>query len=118
MGPKPKRDFGLQTEWMRAYAQAYLPNESGFWFSTEMLKAENVTLIDIRHALRVGHVINDEKLDRQGARWTVISADCDGKLTIIQISVVTEEVLVSLLSVKKVEETIEQKEKRGENDVA
>ncbi len=118
MGPKPKRNFRLQTEWMRAYAQTYLPNKSGFWFSTEMLKAENVTLIDIRHALRVGQAINDEKLDHQGALWTVVSTDCDDKPTIILISVVTEEVLVSLLSVKKVEETIGQKEKRGENDVA
>jgi hypothetical protein len=110
MGAKPKRDFKLETEWMNGYAETYLPSESGFWFSDEMLRAEQIALIDIRHALRVGRVIESEKLDGPGAKWTVISSDCEGRLLLVVIRVIADTISVSLESAKRFEQKIEDEE--------
>ena len=110
MGAKPKRDFKLETRWMHAYADTYLPNESGFWFSDEALCAEQVDLIDVRHGLRIGTVIRSEKLDETGAIWTVVSSDCDGRLLQMMIRVVTDTIAVSLESIKRYEQKIEDEE--------
>lgn len=114
MGAKPKRDFRLEAEWMHAYAETYLPNESGFWFSNEALCAEEVDLIDIRHALRVGTVIRSEEFNESGAIWTVVSSDCDGRLLLLMIRVITDVISVSLESIKRYEQSI----KDEEHDVA
>jgi hypothetical protein len=110
MGAKPKRGFKLETEWMHGYAETYLPNESGFWFSDEALREEEVDLIDVRHALRVGVVIESEKLDEPGALWTVVSSDCDGRLLLLMVKVITDTIAVSLESIKRYEQRIEDEE--------
>lgn len=105
MGVKPKRDFKLETEWMQAYADTYLPNESGFWFSDETLHSKKIDLIDVRHALRVGAVIESKKLDGPGAIWTVISSDCDGQLLLLVIKVITDLTAVSLENLERYEQS-------------
>lgn len=110
MGAKPKRDFKLETQWMHGYAETYLPNESGFWFSEDALRGEEVDLIDVRHALRVGTVIKSEELREPGAFWTVVSSDCDGHLLLLVIKVIIDTIAVSLESIKRHEQRIEDEE--------
>src|SRR5260370_6169239 len=58
-----------ETEWLRAYAEAYEPTETGFAFPAERLREISASLVDIRVALRRCEVIYADKLDGPGALW-------------------------------------------------
>src|SRR5882724_2964686 len=112
MSAKTKTGLNLETVWLREYARTYQPTEAGFWFSPELLREKNTTLLDVRHAFSVGNVMLSDKLDGPGARWTVIGEDCDGRLLLMTVIVVSAELSVSLESLERLVEA----SKDGKNE--
>lgn len=104
MGAKRKRALDIETVWLRDYARTYLPCEAAFSYSADALRRARVSLIDIRHAFRVGRVLHSEKLDDPGAEWTVVGEDCDGQSLMIIILVVTEMLSVRVRDVRRLDE--------------
>ncbi|GJE26238.1 hypothetical protein [Methylobacterium organophilum] len=112
MGAKPKEALEIETVWLRDYARTYMPCEAAFSFSADALRRARVSLIDIRHAFRVGRVIHADKLDEPGAIWTVVGDDCDGQALMIIILVVTEMLSVEVRDVRRLDK------KEMKNDAA
>lgn len=114
MVAKSKPSPSIETTWLRAWARSYEPSEGGFWFRADDLREIGLTLIDIRHAFKIGTVVASDKLEEPGARWIVIGEDCDGNPLMISIIVVTQELSVSLERVTRVQEAAQGK-KEGNN---
>jgi hypothetical protein len=102
MAAEPKRALDIETIWIRQYARAYLPNETGFSFSAEMLRREGVTLIDVRNVFRKGVVTYADKLNDPGAIWVVEGEDVDGRPLRITVIVVSEILEVRLKKLERV----------------
>lgn len=103
----------IETTWIQGFASTYLPTDLGFTFSPEMLRANDVSIVDLRNALRSGHVVSTEKLDDPGAHWVVEGDDIDGRILRITLHVVSE-----LVSVKLVDVSVVETRKDGPNDAA
>ena len=116
MAAAPKRVLDIETVWIRQYARAYLPHETGFSFSAEMLRREGVTLIDVRNVFRKGVVTYANKLDDPGAIWVVEGEDVDGRQLRITVIVVSEILEVRLRKVERVVAEVKVQEKP--NDAA
>lgn len=101
---KPKLAFSLETEWIRGYAKSYLPNEAGFSFPPRMLRERNISIIQIRHALRHGAVVYADKLDEPGAEWIVVGKDQDGNELRFNLVVVSEAHKVTMRDVTRIED--------------
>ncbi|WP_430911117.1 hypothetical protein [Methylobacterium sp. sgz302541] len=103
MVAKRRRKPSIETVWLQDYARTYLPCEAAFSYSADALRRARVSLIDIRHAFRVGRVVRSEKLDEPGAEWVVEGEDCDGRSLIIIVLVVTETLSVRVRDVRRIE---------------
>lgn len=109
MAAKIKRSARIETVWLRQWARSYQPSEAGFWFPNDPC-LDCPTLIDIRHAFKVGTVLSSERLSSTTARWKVLGEDSDGNLLMISIIVIVEELLVSLEHVERIQEAAKQEE--------
>ena len=52
----------FETNWLRSFADVYESSDASFAFSTKKLRGANVSLVDVRMALRRREVIYAEKL--------------------------------------------------------
>jgi hypothetical protein len=102
MTPPEKSPLQIATTWIREWAQTYLPNEAGFSWCADDLRAADLTLVAVRHVLKHGTVVFNEKLDRPGATWIVEGEDNDGNRFRLKLTVISEEMDVTLENATKI----------------
>ncbi|TLG78599.1 hypothetical protein [Methylocystis sp. B8] len=102
MSAAPEPQFATETVWIREYAATYLPRETGFTYTPEMLRRENVSVVDLRNVFRLGTVTYANKLDGPGALWIIEGSDGDGGSICAQLWVISETLEVTVRRVKRV----------------
>lgn len=102
MSAAPEPQFATETVWIREYAATYLPRETGFTYPPEMLRRENISVVDLRNVFRMGVVTYANKLDGPGALWIVEGSDGDGHRICAQLWVISETLEVTVRRVKRV----------------
>lgn len=95
------RKLDVETEWLRGWASTYLPMDCSLTYSASLFRTVSFTLVHLMHALRRGVVIDADKLDAPGARWIVVSENCDGALCEVVLRVVTDTMHVEVESVRQ-----------------
>lgn len=93
--------FAFQTDWLRSYASSWSPREAGFRFAPEMLRREDVSVVDLRNIFRNGVVTFDNKLDEPGALWIVEGDDGDGNMIVAELVVISETMDVTVRRVRR-----------------
>ncbi|WP_296578832.1 DUF4258 domain-containing protein [Phreatobacter sp.] len=102
MPSQSPRILEFETNWIRAYAETYMPSDAPFSFRPAQLRATGLSLVDIRNVLRSGLVVFSEKHDGPGARWVVEGHDDDGRRIRVWLEVESSLVRVELRKIEVV----------------
>lgn len=90
------RKHGLETEWIRQWASTYMPADGSIVYSVALFRRLDFNLVHLMHALRRAVVVDADKLDGPGARWVVLSENCDGLPFEISLRVNTDSMQVEI----------------------
>lgn len=91
----------IETEWLRGYAQTYLPCDAALVFSPEELRQKGVDVLDLICLFGGGTVVFADKSDGPGAIWWVDGFDCDGNPLSADLIVETQEISIRVLKVRR-----------------
>lgn len=97
----------VATEWLRAFADTYLPSDDTLEFSPEVLRATGMSLVHLKCLFRKGNVIKADMTMRARVRcglWFVDGSDCDNKQVSAILAVRTQEMSVEIIELGRKDE--------------
>lgn len=101
-----------ETMWLREWARTLLSSDGTFSFSPQGLRDAEVTLVEIRYAMRFSTVVFTEKEEASDAYWIAEGPDGDGSMLVLYLRVDVNVQRVRLLKAARITE------EEGGNDAA
>ena len=104
MAALPKNAPEFETTWLRAYADSYATDETGFTFSDGLLLEKGTNLVEIRNAFRRCVVVFADKLEEPGALWIAEGPTDEDEQLRLTLTVVSATDDVRLMDVERFQE--------------
>src|SRR5690348_7752338 len=94
----------VETRYLRGFTKSYIGETAITSEAEEDMRSERVFLTDVHQALRSGWVVESEKEDADGARWTVEGNTADDNPLRLYLEVCCQHYRVSVLRVRRIAE--------------
>ena len=91
-----------ETQWLRDFAAAYIPNDEAVEYNADDLRRSGISVVDLMCFFRGCHVNWSDKVETDHTIWRVTGEDCDGDSMSAELLVHTQEMTVKINRIVRV----------------